>query len=810
MTTSRLFSGRLRKAVLSVGILLAFACGPGLFDENEFLSFFQPESSNAQPQDRLYFFTPQLYDYTNELNREGDDTLLIDENVRAWAAYAGKKVPMTAVAKALYKADDTADNAFNAALKQAHAPALDYLKLAHNADQASPRGDQWTPIPADTARLTQLLGEAQAGYESASDPFLKERYAFQAVKLADQIGNYAQCRTLYDQLVVSLPKKTFISDWALCRHAGATFSTGDTARAIYEFAQVFDRCPSRRPQAEASLRIYGIHFQEGALQHARNDQEKAAIYALCAVQPKQDALPLLKEVVKLTPKNPLIELIMAREINRNEYFFLSESNPIYGYDEASDRDSLKFEDRKKTSQTYGDQLREFALEAATNEQLNDPAFWYTAAAYIAYLSKDFDESAKTLDKAAQAPTTNPALKKQIALQRMLLLAAQTEHITPDTESKLIGYLEEFGNSENFRFGNAFVTVCQQFAQKYLAEASNEKTGGWLEGCSRAKAKSTSETAAAKAFLLTMLTASQLNTSGGYVDLNTDQLVIEDSSSATTVQQVVTFAEAPTATDFDKRLLKLTGFTPDYLYTLLGRRLLAEHRYADAAAAFGKVNPKTWKEEPFVSYFTQNPFEVPTSKRQTTGTNAYNPVQFAQRMAQLNEQVTHLSGDEAAKAYYELGCGAYNLSWFGNSWVLVKRSWSSVELLSTLYKANNKPSELERAGQQLMRNPYYSTTPAKAFFEKAIKAARQPELAAKACFMAAQCEQSELTTRLAVEEVKRGFIDLDKAGWKALVEKLRRDEYGHYFTKLSTDYGQTKFEAEMHRECATYGDFVSQR
>jgi hypothetical protein len=716
---------------------------------------------------------------------------------------------MKSVANVLYEGNESAENAFNAALQRTHTPALDYLKLAHSADQASAKGDQWNVEPADSARLTQLLDEAQADYASASDPFLKERYAFQAVKLADEIGDYDQCRILYDKLVAPLPQKTFISDWALCRHAGATLSLGDTARAIYEFAQVFDRCPSRRAQAEASLRIHGIRFQEGALRYAKNDQEKAAIYALCAVQPKQDALPLLKEVVKLTPKNPLVELIMAREINRNEYFFLSENNPIYGYDEAADQDSLKFEDRKKSSLTYGDQLRAFAMEAATNEQLNDPAFWYTAAAYIAYLGKEYNDASATLDKAAQAPTTNAALKKQITLQRMLLLAAQTQHITPETESKLIGYLEEFGNSENFRFGNAFVTVCQQFAKKYLEEASQEKSGGWLSGCSRSKAGSVTDAAVAKSYLMTMLTTSQLNHSGGYVNINTDQLVIEDSSSAATVQKVVAYAESPTATDFDKRLVKLTRFTPDYLYTLLGGRLLAEHRYADAAAALAKVSTKTWKDEPYISYFTQNPFEVPTTKRQTVGSNTLTPTQFAQKMAALQEQVTHLSGDEAAKVYYQLGCGAYNLSWFGNSWVLVKRSWSSVELLSSLYQVNNKPSELERAGQKLMRDPYYSTAPAKAFFEQAMKAARQPELAAKACFMAAQCEQNELTTRLAVEEVKRGFIDLDKEGWAKLVEKLRRDQYGHYFAKLSTDYKQTKFEAEMLRECATFADFVAQ-
>jgi hypothetical protein len=807
MPTSKPSLNRFRRISLSIGILLAFACGPGLFDENEFLSYFLPESSNAQSQDRRYFFTPQLYNYDSET--EADTVRQSDENLNAWAAYAGGNVPITAVAKALYEGDESARNRFVTQLSRTHAPAIDYLKLALQADKASGGGDIWNPDPADTTQLTQLLGEARTKYSAVNDPFLKERYAYQAVKVADQIGDHDQCLDLYDQLITPITKKTFISDWALCRHAGAAFSLGDTARAIYEFAQVFDRCPSRRPQAEASLRIYGIRFRAEALKYAKNDREKAAVYALCAIQPKQDALPLLKELIALAPENPLVELTMAREINRNEYFFLAEQNPIYGYDETTKKDSVAFEDCRKTSVSYANQLRAFALDAAQNEKLNDPAYWYTSAAYLAYLDKDYDASITTLDKAEQAKTSNADLKKQIALQRMLLLAAQTETINSQVENQLIGYLEQFGNAKNFRFNNAFVEVCQQFARRYQQEAAGSKSGGWLSGCSRPTKDAGKKMTAAKSFLLTMLTSSQLNRSEAYVNVNSDQLVIEDSTSAATVQQAVAFSQQPNPTDFDKRLLKLTGFDADYLNTLLGRRLLAEHRYAEAATAFGKVGSKVWSDEPFASNFNHNPFDVPVNRQEAAGANSYTPVQFAQRMAELQQQVNKRNGDEAAKLYYELGCGAYNLSWFGNSWILVKRSWSSAELVSTLY-GQIKSTERAQLEQQLIQNVYYSAQPAKAFFEQAMKAARQPELAAKACFMAARCEQNELTVRLAIEEVKRGYADFDEKEWSTLTRKLQREQYGRYFSRLSMDYKQTKFQSEILRECATYADYVSHR
>jgi hypothetical protein len=71
--------------------------------------------------------------------------------------------------------------------------------------------------------------------------------------------------------------------------------------------------------------LKGIKFQEKALSYCQNDAEKAAVYALCAIQPLEDGLPMLKKIVELNPKNNLIELITAREINKNEYYSLSDS-----------------------------------------------------------------------------------------------------------------------------------------------------------------------------------------------------------------------------------------------------------------------------------------------------------------------------------------------------------------------------------------------------------------------------------------------------------------------------------------------------
>ncbi|WP_128543576.1 hypothetical protein [Larkinella soli] len=815
MRSLKISSTRLRRVVLSGGVLIGFACGPGTSDVNEFVSFFMPESSRATVMDQIFHYTPMLYRFDDWYDTD-EDTVQTDANVLAWRDYTRGRVDDAEIGSALYQTDNREANGLVRWASSARPEALTYLKLAWQAESLTPKPvNVWEEDTArrdtSTAPLRTLKEEALAGYGKTNDPFLKERYGFQAVKLAVQGKEYQTALRLYDQLIQPLSGKTFISDWALSRHAGAALALGDTARAIYEFAQVFDRCPSRRREAESSLRIYGIRFREKALSFCKNDHEKASVYALCALLPRQDGLPFLKEIVRLDPKYPLIELIMAREINKNEYYFFQETAPIYAYDEKSRADSLRFLDRKQEASDYFSQLGSFALESAENKALGNPAFWYTAAAYMDYLGKDYSSAKSKLEKATALPIDNPVLKQQIALEQMLVLAAETETMTPEAENRLIGYLEQFGSPRNFYINNAFVEVCKQVAQKYgYGRPSAPKAGGWLSGCSRSS-EGPDDAATAKGFLLTALTSSQVNRSEVVFDSHTDLYDIEDTTSFVTIGKVIAQAGRPNPDPFLKRLLTLTGFDGNTLNMLYGRRLLADHRYAEAAEAYAKVDPATWKKDPYLTHFGDNPFEVSLKgNRFTSGKpNPFTPQAFARKMAEMEKQAKNASGDQAAGLYYQLGCGAYNLSWHGNSWLLVKARWSGAEPAFNVYNAQAVVQQVqkERFLDSLARDPYYTNSRARAFFEQAMTSAKNPELAAKACFMAARCEQDAFQTWYAIEQVRRNF-NTDPGPFDREMELLRKTKYSSFWQMLSRQYAQTQFQRDMIRECATYADYLA--
>ncbi|CCG98863.1 hypothetical protein FAES_0852 [Fibrella aestuarina BUZ 2] len=798
---------QLRRPLLLLAILIGFACAGG--DEGEFWSLFQPETANTQPDDRLYAFTPLLYntDYSGFDDGATDDSLSNEANVKAWTAYLGNGYTADQVEAALA---DSAAGPLVARLAQTNAPAATYLRFAYEAQAASAHGSAWERVPGDTTQLRSLATKARQQAQTAADPFLKERYAFQAVKLADEAGEFARSREAYDQLVGSLSKRTFISDWARARQAGALLSLGEKDRALFEFAQVFANCPSRRHAAERSIRMGNLHFTEGALKLAKTDAERVAIYAICAIQPKQDGLPLLEKMVALDPKHPLNELVLTREINRNEYY--AKQTRWTGYvDAENDRtDSLNFESRRTSVADYNQKLLAFAEGAAKNTALGNPALYLTAAAYLHYLAGDYTAAKTTLDEAAKQPTSNSALKQQIALQQMLLLSAQPDVPEAPTETQFVSYLTQFQqNAEtrydngaapyNFRFANALSAAGLQMADRYLSGAA-ATSGGWLSSCSsKKKAETVNGPNAAKAFLMRVIAAKARSTNF-YGD---DQLTLEDSTDTPTAQAVADFVTKPSG-EFDERLAKLAGFDADVAYQLLGRRNIAVGNYEAAALAFAKVSPKAWASEAYTTNLTVDPFTVnfpdegkPASK--------VSPLQFVQRLADLQTKAKQAAasqqrGDVVAQLHYELGCGAYNLSYWGNAWILNRRARSSAEPL--LY------GQTAATFERILQDPYYVNTIALHHFEQAAQLAQSPELAAKATYLAARCQHDALRVRREIEKEKTGtYVDDEDPAFNQKIAGIARAEYDSSASVFRQRFRSTRFAQDMLTNCALYKDVV---
>lgn len=777
----------LRRFAKTVAILFLLACAGGPADLNEFTSYFLPESANAQNGDARYHFTQQFL-YVDDYG----DSLKIDQrtNAQAWAKYAG--VSAEIVREYFYT--ETANASLpNRLMLKGNKAAVAYLTWAKKIEKAyQPAIYAWEESHKDSLVLVEALAQGQALAQNSTDVFLKERYGFQVVKLAMILDQPHTCLQLYDRFIKPLKTKTFISDWAASRRAGAILTLGDTAKALYEFAQIFDRCPSRRREADLSLRSKRIKFQEKALDYCQNDAEKAAVYALCAIQPLEDGLPMLQKIMEINPQNTLIELITAREINKNEYYLLGAIPYV--------EDTTAFEKRRDASSQYFEQIGDFALKNADNKATNNPAFWWTAASYVKYVLKDYAKANEYLAKAQAAPTENRALKQQITIQQLLLNIAQQDQVTPEFEQKTMALLEQLAPKDNFRVVNAYTRACGLLAKMYRGLPTDEaKPSGWWASCGSASSSKgdISNTHTAKAFLIEAAASwqSQVPNADGYAPIyatNTDRYALEDSTSTEIIAAIVAYLKQPNLTDFGKKLIALSGIDTDYLYVLLGRKYLAQHRYEEASVALGNVKKTVWQSPPFSDYLTQNPFYMKPANGQNPN-DVFTPFTFAQRMASLQKQAD--KGD--AEAAYLLGCGAYNMGYFGNSWLLTHRERSHVE-----YEYMYPPKDLSQ-------DDYYVATQAKSYFDKALSLSKNTELSAKAAFGASLCTQNAYYVFRAAEGRELSYEEsAQKAFWQRMNTE-KRQRLGQYFDLLKSKYATTQYTREVIEECATYREYVGE-
>jgi hypothetical protein len=782
----------------SAKILAVFsflACGAGMADYDEFMSFFKPESANNSTQNQRYHYTSQFYYNDNE--NEGDSYLIQEdegkiqldvsapENIESWLKYCENKISKKDIEIGVYGeiVGSKLESYFKSYKNQL---AIDYLKFVQEAEQNASEAIELdtnvsvNPI-TDIKILTQLFNRAK-------HDFLKERIAFQLVKTFALAGKSKETIEAFNKFIVPIKNKTFISNWALMRKGEAEAALNQVEEAYYDFAMVFDRSESHRKQADLNSRWRIQGFQEGALKFCKNDHEKASLYAFAGIKPATDALPMLEKMLELDPKNQFIELIMAREINKNEYDYYTQM-----YSEYNDDETTKSVEKKRgEASDYWSKLKKFSIKCSENQQLAKTGFWETASAYMNYVEGDFEKSETFLNQAKAINTQNKELKNQILIQELLLILKRSKSITPEVESKVIPILEDFAKPKDFRVSNAILKSCNMLAKTYRGVnnvETNEKKGGLFSSCSNKKTNTENLTsniphASAKAYLMTMLTTYQVNSSAEYggFESQKDMYKIEDTTSLATIEQVIDYFSDKNKSDFDKRLQKLVGFDTNHLYTLMGRRAFDEANYTKSADAFSKVSPNVWQGGEW-KYFDEDPFYISAKHNDDKKNPNYTPYTFAKKMAELEARLKSNPND--AESAYLLGCGTYHTTYGGNAWILRRHGWSGAEV-NTYTKGD-------------FNSDYYQANRAKEFFQKAMKSTNK-ELAANACLGAALCERDAYGVFLSLQE---SIANETTEDFKARMDKVRDTKYSVYFKELYTKYYDTKYQKQVLQECGDY-------
>ena len=623
--------------------------------------------------------------------------------------------------------------------------AVDYLIFAKRCEPYVVAQSSWESPKRDTVAMQFLIKDGLKEFKKIKSHYFKLRYAYQLIRLAHYKKNYAQTLELYDYLMPKIDNNpSIIEDWILGHKAGALMALGRNVEASYLYAKIFQNTPSKRASAYRSFKIKTNEEWTECLKLCKDDKERAILFALRASDPNSQVVEEMKQIYELAPDNEYLELLLVREMRKLEKDLLGlDFNP-------NKRDNQRYYKipRRKAGENVVD-LQQLVRVAATEEKVASPELWKIADGYLELLAGDYYAAKKTLEK-LKGKLDNPILKEQLEAMIMVVTIDGLEQVNSQMEEIVGSYQKSPLFSKYPDFGKF---VKDKLATLYRAQGY-----------------------AGKAFL-EQYTLRQLKYN--------PQLEL--------IEELIGVAQKENRTKLENAMvLKEDGLTTieNDLWDMKGNYFLNQFQLESALEAYRQI-PRKDRDD----YGLFNPFReefVDCINCRVIDTAGYNKVVILEQILEL-EYKAKADMEKGAAYYYQIGNVLYNMTYFGYAWKVSDyfrsgANWHYLKTGETVFSKMNAPF-----GNRELLNcslPLY-------YYDKAYQLARTDELAAKAAFMAAKCQQNLFFTRPERDyEVNTNNIPYVP------------DAYRQYFNILKEHYTHTKFYEEVVQECLYYEQYAA--
>jgi hypothetical protein len=293
------------------------------------------------------------------------------------------------------------------------------------------KSDPWDdePIQIQMSDFTPLINEATAQIKANTDVFIKERYAFQLLKLYRYSKQYNPFILNFKKYFET--KKSMLSYWAMEHYAGILSELGKTAQANYYFAKVYVNCSAKRSSSYLSMKLSAPANFEQTLALCTSDEEQMALHYIHAMQTKALALQDLKEITSKLGNHEYARVVMSHEINKLEKILLNRAQTEEDFAYQSERMS----ELKLLQNQVGAYLKDLIqLNQSLVSQDKNDAFWHLSLAYLYHLDQQFDACSEVLKTIK--PTT-PEIQKQHDIIFIVNYLAQRKTLS-EADENIIG------------------------------------------------------------------------------------------------------------------------------------------------------------------------------------------------------------------------------------------------------------------------------------------------------------------------------------------------------------------------------------
>ena len=635
-----------------------------------------------------------------------------ERNCREWATFLGKSVDWHDVYEILYntKSDDYLNCVGNgiataypknsyirALVAPENAEALNYLMLAKQAEFMNFASDNPWYEYGENQQNTQpkgfknLFSGFESGLKSAKSDFMKQRFAYQILLFNRYSGLQKEAIKHYEKYFKN-DQSSVISLWALLHYAECI---PDKVAAQFYFSRIYDLSPHKRTRTH-QLRDESLRAK--VLERASNDHERATVLAYYNQKAVGPILDDLQVMFQLDPQNKFLPQLVAQEINKVEDWISSyrlrpytpgkdqpEKEPI----EKRDGDDESYRAANLTTDlAYLRNLRTLTGQAVLSGALGKHKDFLKVATAHLFLIDHKPNEAQQLLRSIDTKAS-PAIKLQQKTGEWMLIPLVADVTKANVKSDLLAryqYLET--QQTKLRHGKIHLShLLFYLARAY--EMRGDKITAWL-----------------------LLNRSQY-TEYGYIggsDYYSNMAYLDTYASVTEVERAVAFIKSGTKTAFEKWLLsnisnQNEGFdwdgttddnynifddrhdndvynyrtfvapTANQLTELAGTIALRENKLDKSLALFAQLPADYWqKNYEFSDYLRHDPI-AEKGLLPSTDTSAFsaNKANVVRRLIALR------NGPKTAQNLYLLAGAYFNMSYYGNAWIMTHYGKSSSEI-----------------------------------------------------------------------------------------------------------------------------------
>ncbi|MEZ4919715.1 MAG: hypothetical protein R2792_11500 [Saprospiraceae bacterium] len=466
------------------------------------------------------------------------------------------------------------------------------------------------------------------------------------------------------------------------------------------------------------------------------------MYLLRAGQSKTFTVKDIAEAYAVDPNNPQLELLLISFIQDLEKVLLATSvtETKYGYDIPKSRRTLA------AKQVIS--LQNLVRDVIEDGKCPNLILWRACRGYLQLLAGDTYAAGKTFDRVSDdfkwGNAYHQELERQIAIWRILL---EIVEIDPDNA---------FADQAGYRVRSYKQFQDFPYFEPFLKD--------WLSAAYAASGQP------GKALLSAYPT--EALTYNPRVDVIDDLLKAADEENPIFMEKAMQMDTNP------DRLLA-------YLREIKGAALLAK---GQPEAAITVMQQITEVEQLNMEKFS--PFREIIHERihrPITDSLFLNRLQVAEQLMQFEFQARSdeaLGLPSAARNYYLIGLGYYNMSFFGYEYEVTDYhreggNWARLAQGPVFPLKGSPDGNRENLDLSL----------ALSYFEKALSTTRDPEMAARAAFMAARCQQKQWFTSKSCTY---------RPGSKQL--PVIPENYAGYYSLIKRKYKSTKFYENAIKEC----------